>query len=76
MLTDAQGLNVTTTSEQAIATLNAYTELYLSYSERSESSILLATVADSTCVLANTHAAAYYLAQENGLSRQQALPYL
>ncbi|MEE3718331.1 tetratricopeptide repeat protein [Tumidithrix elongata RA019] len=76
MLKDAQGLNVTTDSKQAIAAIDAHAKQCLCYSDRAESSILQAVAADPTCILANAHAAAYYLAQENAVSHQQAIPYL
>ncbi|CAN1212871.1 Tetratricopeptide TPR_1 repeat-containing protein [Tumidithrix helvetica PCC 7403] len=76
MLKDAQGLDVTTDSEQAIAAIAAHVEQCLCYRDRAESSILQAVAADPTCILANAHAAAYYLAQENAGSHQQALSYL
>jgi tetratricopeptide (TPR) repeat protein len=76
MLKDAQGLEVTTVSEQAIAAINTHVDQCLCYGDRAESSILQALGADPTCVLANAHAAAYYLAQENARSHQQAIPYL
>lgn len=76
MLQDAQGLDVTTVSELAIAAIDNHAEQCLCYSDRAESSILKAVEADPTCILANAHIAAYYLAQENAVSYQQAIPYL
>ncbi len=76
MLKDAQGLDVTTVSEQAIAAIDNHIDQCLCYGNCAETSILKAVAADSTCILANAHTAAYYLAQENALSYQQALPFL
>jgi len=76
MLKDAQGFEVTTVSDQAIAALDAHVDQCLFYSGRAESSILEALATDPTYALAYAHAAAYYLSQENALSRRQALPYL
>lgn len=80
MLSDAQRFDITTQAAegipQVIAALNTHTEQCLAYGNQAESTILSAIAGDPTCILANAHAAAYYLAQENAIDRQQALPYL
>lgn len=76
MIKDAQGLDVTTVSTEAIAGLDLYTEYCLSYDRRAESAILAAIAAEPTNVLANTHAAAYYFSQESASSWQQGMNYL
>jgi hypothetical protein len=47
MFKDAQGLDITTVSEIAIASINQYTEQCLCYGNQAESSILAAVAADS-----------------------------
>lgn len=75
MFKDAQGLDITTVSEIAIASINQYTEQCSCYGNQAESSILAAVAADSQSVLANTFAADYYLTQENANDAQKAIPY-
>ena len=76
MMKDAQGLDVSTVSMEAVAELNRYTEYCLSYDHRAESAILAAIAADPSSVLAHTHAAAYYFSQESADTWQQGIAYL
>ncbi|HCF27635.1 MAG TPA: tetratricopeptide repeat-containing protein, partial [Cyanobacteria bacterium UBA11049] len=60
MLTDSQGLEVTTDSAVAIAAINAFAEQSLGYGN----DVLVidkAIAADPTCAIAYAHAAAHYL---------------
>ena len=75
MLTDSQGLEVTTDSAAAIAAIDAFAEQSLSYGN----DVLVidkAIAADRTCAIAYAHAAAHYLSLESAEARLEALPYL
>ncbi|XGV96518.1 MAG: tetratricopeptide repeat protein [Leptolyngbya sp. BL-A-14] len=76
MLEDAQGLDVTTDSPEAIAALNGFVDQALSYGNDAEARILEGIAADPTCAIAHACAAAYYLSQENGAAWKQAVPFL
>jgi len=76
MLKDAQGLNVTTDSTEAIAAIDQFIDQSLSYGNQAESAILQAVSADPTCAIAHAFAAAYYLSQESTVAWEQAIPYL
>ena len=60
MLRDAQGLEVTTNSPEAIAAINHFLSQSLSYGNDAQG-ILKGIAADPACVIANAHAAAHYL---------------
>ncbi|MBW4575825.1 MAG: tetratricopeptide repeat protein [Aphanothece sp. CMT-3BRIN-NPC111] len=75
MLKDSQGLAVTTKSPELIAAIDRFTEASLSYGNDAQV-IFRGIEADPTCVIANAHAAAYYLTQETAKARNQAVPYL
>lgn len=75
MLKDSQGLEVTTNSLSAIASINCFTEQSLSYGNHAEV-ILNAISADPKCAIAHPHAAAHYLSLESAEARRQASPYL
>lgn len=76
MLQDAQGLIVTTDSEEAIAALNRFIGQSLIYGREAESAVLESIAADPTCAIAHAYAAAHYLSQESAAARRQAIPYL
>lgn len=75
MLKDSQGLAVTTNSPDAIAAIDSFFTQSLSYGNKALV-ILNGIEADPTCVMANAHAAAYYLSLESSWSSRQAIPYL
>jgi hypothetical protein len=75
-LQNAQGLDVTTNSREAIASINQFVQQALTYGREAEAAILRAITADSTCAIAHAYSAAYYLAQESAAARGQARPYL
>lgn len=68
MLQDAQGLDVTTRSPDAIAAINHWIDQSLGYGKAVE--------AEALCAIAHAYAAAHYLSQENTVNRQRALPYV
>jgi tetratricopeptide (TPR) repeat protein len=76
MLEDAQGLAVTTDSPAAIAALNRFTQQSLGYGNAAETALLQGNAADRECVLIHAYTAAYYLAQEEAISRKRAIPHL
>ena len=76
MLKDAQGLDVTTASAEAIAAIDQFIDQCPSYGKQAESAILQALSADPTCAIAHAYAAAYYLSQESAVAWEQAIPYL
>jgi len=75
-LKDAQGLEVTTDSREAIAAINQFVQQSLTYGRDAEVAILKAVAADSTCAIAHAYGAAYYLSLESAAARKQAKPYL
>lgn len=75
MLKDSQELEVTTNSSTAIAAINRFALASLSYG-KDALVILKGIEADPACVMANAHAAAYYLSLESAAAQSQALPYL
>lgn len=75
MLTDSQGLEVTTNSPDAIAAIDRFVEQSLSYGNDALA-ILKGIEADPTCVIAHAHAAAHYLSLETAEARSQAAPHL
>lgn len=75
MLRDAQGLEVTTNSPEAIAAINHFLSQSLSYGNDAQG-ILKGIAADPACVIANAHAAAHYLSVETAEARLAAVPYL
>ncbi len=75
MLTDAQGLEVTTFSAEAIAFINRFVEQSLSYGDDALV-ILKAIAADPTCAIAHAHAAAHYLSWESTAGNNAAIPHL
>jgi tetratricopeptide (TPR) repeat protein len=76
MLRDAQGLDVTTDSTKTITAIDQFVDQALSYGKQAESVILEGIVADPTCAIAHTYAAAYYLSQESTAGWHQAIPHL
>ncbi len=60
MLTDSQGLAVTTDSSEAVNVINEFFEQLLSVGNNAQV-ILKAVEAAPDCPLANAHAAAFYL---------------
>lgn len=76
MLSDSQGLAVTTDSPVAIAQLNRFIDQALSYGKDAEDAISRALAADPTCAIAHAYAAAYFLAQESAVDRPQAIRHL
>lgn len=73
---DAQGLDVTTDSSEAIALINQFVQQSLTYGREAEAAILRAITADPTCAIAHAYSATYYLSQESAAARRQAKPYL
>ena len=76
MLRDAQGLEVTTNSSDAIQAINHFVDQSLSYGKDIEQAILQGIVADPTCALAHVYAAAHYLSWESAEGRKWAVPHL
>ncbi|MBD2438117.1 tetratricopeptide repeat protein [Nostoc sp. FACHB-110] len=76
MLKDAQGLEVTTDSPEAIAAINQFMDQSLSYGKDIEAVILQGVKADPGCALVYAYAAAYYLTQENSQAWKQVKPLL
>lgn len=76
MLEDAYGNPITTHSSQTIDAIHRFTDQSLCYGRMAKPAILDAIVADPTCALAHAYAAAYYLAQENAVTWQQAKSHL
>ncbi len=75
MLTDAQGLPVSTDSPEVVTLIDRFTDQLLGYGNQPEI-ILNAIDFDPTCVLANAHVAAFYLFAEAANSVELARPYL
>lgn len=75
MLTDAQGLEVTTDSIEARASIDRFVEQSLSYGDDALV-ILKAIAADPTCALAHAHAAEHYLSWESAAGNNAAIPHL
>lgn len=75
MRTEANGLDVTTDSPEAIAAIDRFVEESLSYGNN-PLIILQAIAADPHCALAYAHAAAHYLSIESATSWQEAAPYI
>lgn len=83
MITDSQGLAITTdlssalqSSSPLIDALNQFVDQAFCYGNQAESAILQALSVDSTCAIAQAYAAAYYLSQETAIARQTAIPHL
>jgi tetratricopeptide (TPR) repeat protein len=76
MLTDVQGLSVSTDSNAAIAALDRFINQALSYGNAAEPAILASIEQDPTWGLAQACAAAYYLTGENAEMRQRAMPHV
>ncbi|MBD2446227.1 tetratricopeptide repeat protein [Nostoc sp. FACHB-152] len=76
MLKDAQGLDVTTDSPEAIAAINQFIDQSLSYGKDAETVILKGVKADPGCAMVYAYAAAYYLTQENAQAWKQVRPLL
>jgi tetratricopeptide (TPR) repeat protein len=76
MLKDAQGLEVTTDSREAIAAINHFIEQALSYGKDAEAVICQGIAADPKCAIIHAYAAAYYLSQENAVASQRAILHL
>lgn len=75
MLTDAQGLEVTTNSTGTIAAIDRFVEQSLSYGDDALV-ILKAIAADPTCAIAHAHAAEHYLSWESTAGHYAAYPHL
>jgi tetratricopeptide (TPR) repeat protein len=75
MLTDAQGLEVTTFSAEAIASVDRFVKQSLSYGDDTLV-ILKAIAADPTWAIAHAHAAANYLSWESTAGNNAAFPHL
>lgn len=75
MLKDAQGLEVTTDSPEAIAAINRFIDQILSYSNNPDA-IFNAIEADPTSVLANAYVATVHMLAETADGPAQAAPYL
>lgn len=75
MLTDTQGLEVTTDSSEAIAAIDRFVEQSLSYGDDALV-IHKAIAADPTCALAHAHAAANYLSWESAAGSNAASPHI
>ena len=75
MLTDAQGLAVTTDSPTAIDGINQFANQLLGYGNNA-AVILNARAIDRTSSLVNAHTAALYLFGETTAARTNALPFL
>jgi hypothetical protein len=76
MLKDAQGLEVTTDSSEAIASINRFVEQALSYGKDALTTIHQGIAADPTCVMLHAYAAAHFLSMENAQAAKQAVPHL
>lgn len=75
MLKDAQGLEVTTNSPEAIAAINRFVDQILSMGNNPEI-IFKAVEAEPTSVIANAYAATLHMLAETADSPTQASPYL
>ncbi|HEY9612529.1 tetratricopeptide repeat protein [Allocoleopsis sp.] len=75
MLKDAQGLEVTTDSPEAIAAINRFIDQILSMGNNPEV-IFKAVEADTTSVIANAYAATLHMLAETADGPTQAAPYL
>ena len=75
MLTDAQGLTVTTDSPDVIASIDQFAEQLLGYGKNA-AVILNAVAVDRRGTLVNAHTAAFHLFGETTASRRRALPFL
>lgn len=75
MLKDAQGLDVTTNSPEAIAAINHFVDQILSIGNKPDI-IFKAVEAESTNVIANAYAATLHMLTEIADSPTQASPYL
>ncbi len=75
MLTDAQGLPVTTERPETIDAVDRFVQAFLGYGTDFQP-ILDAADADPTCVIAQAHAAALMLFGETGDSAEKAKPYI
>ncbi|MBV8887006.1 MAG: tetratricopeptide repeat protein [Chroococcidiopsidaceae cyanobacterium CP_BM_RX_35] len=76
MVTDSQGLAISTDSHSAIDALNQFIDQTFYYGNQAENAILQALSADSTCAIAQAYAAAYYLSQETAITRRTAMLHL
>jgi tetratricopeptide (TPR) repeat protein len=75
MLKDAQGLELTTDSPEAITAINCFIDQILSMGNNPEV-IFKAVEADPTSVIANAYAATLYMLAETADGPTQAAPYL
>jgi hypothetical protein len=75
MLTDAQGLPVTTERPETIEAIDRFLQAFLSYGTDFQP-ILDAAEADPDCVIAQGHAAALMLFAETGDAAEKAKPYI
>lgn len=67
---------MTTDSAVAIALINRFIDQALRYGNEAEDTLLQGNVADPECALMHAYTAAYYLSQEEALSRKRAIPYI
>ncbi len=75
MLTDAQGLPVTTERPETIDAVDRFVQAFLGYGTDFQP-ILDAADAEPSCVIAQAHAAALMLFGETGDSAEKAKPYI
>ena len=75
MLTDAQGLPVTTERPETVEAVDRFVRAFLGYGTDFQP-ILDAAEADPTCVVAQAHAAALMLFAETGDAAEKAKPYI
>ncbi|BDA72756.1 hypothetical protein CAL7716_069220 [Calothrix sp. PCC 7716] len=76
MLKDAQGLEVSTDSYEAVDAISSFTNQALSYGKEALNAVKTGLLSDPTCAILHAYAAAYFLSQENEQARKQAICYL
>ncbi|BAZ09965.1 hypothetical protein NIES4071_17790 [Calothrix sp. NIES-4071] len=76
MLKDAQGLEVSTNSHEAVDAISSFTNQALSYGKEALNVVKQGLVFDPTCAMLHAYAAAYFLSQENQQAKKQAVPHL
>lgn len=76
MLKDAQGLEVSTDSYEAVDAISSFTSQALSYGKEALNVVKQGLVSDPTCAMLHAYAAAYFLSQESEQARKQAIGHL
>ncbi|MBW4602047.1 MAG: tetratricopeptide repeat protein [Calothrix sp. FI2-JRJ7] len=76
MLKDAQGLEVSTDSHEAVDAISSFTNQSLTYGKEALNVVKQGLLADSTCAMLHAYAAAHFLSQENEQANSQAIRYL